>query len=312
MDVSMLILCLLKSNQSEVTHVVFIYLFMNDVGFMKFFPLQTELIGQKNLVEFVQLVGIPPALHSDNANIFKEGVFKKTCQKYGIPQTFTESMTPWQNRGEGGNCEIKSYASKMMQRKQAPLRVWCFAFEYAADILSLCASNLYQLHGRTAYEHVMHYTPDISEYISFEWYQWAYYWDEIDKEKKICRWLGVAHSIGQSMYYFVLTSSGKFIARSTVIPIPDADLQADDIKEQLKAFTDKVHAAIGDHQKAVVSKDVIVSNDPYNDALNCPSDINEITYPWESDLLDQPLHVCTAGTMYPLALVGVSLVSRFN
>ena len=276
-------------------------LFMNDLGFMKFFPLETESIGQKNLVEFIQLVGIPPALHSDNAKIFKEGMFKKTCQKYGIPQTFTESMTPWQNRAEGGNREIKSYSSKMMQRKQAPLRVWCFAFEYAADILSLCASNLYQLHGRTAYEHVMHYTPDISEYISFEWYQWAYYWDEIDKEKKICRWLGVAHSIGQSMCYYILISSGKFIARSTVIPIPDADLQADDVKEQLRAFTDKVHAAIGDHQTAVINnKDVIDDNDPYNDALNCPSDINEVTYPWESDLLDQPLHDETEETQADL------------
>ena len=78
-----------------------------------------------------------------------------------------------------------------MQRQQAPLRLWCFAFEYAADILSLCASGAYQLQGRTPYEHIMNYTPDISEYINFHWYQWAFYWDEILKEKVLCKKEGV-------------------------------------------------------------------------------------------------------------------------
>ena len=34
---------------------------------------------------------------------------------------------------------------------------------------------------------------------ALEWYQWAYYWDEIEKEKKLCRWLGVASTVGQAM-----------------------------------------------------------------------------------------------------------------
>ena len=73
-----------------------------------------------------------------------------------------------------------------MQRVQAPLRIWCFAYEYVADVLSLCTTGHYALRGRTATEHVFSYTPDISEYITFYWYQWEFYWDEIKKEKVGC------------------------------------------------------------------------------------------------------------------------------
>ena len=82
---------------------------------------------------------------------------------------------------------MKSFAGRIMQRVQAPLRVWCFAYEYAAEVLSLCATGHYSLRERTAYEHIMSYTPDISEYVTFYWFQWSFYWDEIRKEKVICR-----------------------------------------------------------------------------------------------------------------------------
>ena len=76
-------------------------LFTNTLGFKKFFPLETESQGQKSMVDFIQLVGIPPAIHSDDAKIFQKGEFRKTCCKYGIKQSFTEPYSPWQNRAEG-------------------------------------------------------------------------------------------------------------------------------------------------------------------------------------------------------------------
>lgn len=265
-------------------------IFTNTLGFKKFFPLTTESQGQRTMVDFIQLVGIPHTIHSDDAKVFLHGEFKKSCRKYGVKQTFTEPYSPWQNRAEGAIRELKSYASKLMQRKSAPLRLWCFAYEYASDILSLCAGGNYQLNGRTSYEHVMNYTPDISEYVSFQWYQWSYYWDEINKEKTLCRWLGVAHNIGQSMCYYVLKSNGSFIARSTVIPIPDCDLQSNDVKEQMKVFTDKLHASIGNHDKAVINGAVVNSDDPYRDSLYLDPSDDEVTYPWDTDLLEQHIN----------------------
>jgi hypothetical protein len=264
--------------------------FTNSLGFKKFFPLRTESEGQKSMVDFIQLVGIPHALHSDNAKVFMHGEFKRTCRKYDIQQTFTEPYSPWQNRAESAIREIKAFASKIMQRKNAPIRLWCFAYEYACDILSLCANSFYPLKGRTSYEHVLNYTPDISEYVTFEWYQWSYYWDEIAKEKTLCRWLGVAHHIGQCMCYYVLKSDGSFIARSTVIPIPDSDIQSEDMKTQMTAFTDKLHATIGNHDKGVIGPYKVDDDDKYNDAMFYDKSEDDMTYPWDSELHDQPLH----------------------
>jgi hypothetical protein len=224
-------------------------LYTNNLGFRKFFPMTTESETPKTLQTFISMVGLPPALHADNAKVFVEGDVKRKCQKYGIDQTFTEPHSPWMNRAETGIREIKAYGRKVMATTQAPIRLWCFAYEYSSDICCLLATGLYDLGGRTPYELVMQHTPDISEYVIFQWYQWAYYWDELDKEKKICRWLGVASNVGQSMCYWILLSNGEYIARSTVIPIPDSDLNITTVQDQMKTFTASLHEEIGDHNK---------------------------------------------------------------
>ena len=231
-------------------------LYTNNLGFRKFFPMESQNESAATLQTFIEMVGIPHRLHSDNAKIYVHGDFNKKAKKYGIRQSFTEPHSPWQNRAESGIREVKKYARKIMEIVQAPLRLWCFAFEYSATILSLTASGLYQLGNRTPYEHVLHYTPDISEYTTFKWYQWSYYWDQIDKEKKLCRWLGAAHEIGQSMCYWVLLPTGQYIARSTVIPIPDEDLLSESLKQLTTTFTSRLHDVIGNHNDAVVDKKI--------------------------------------------------------
>ena len=62
----------------QFTGVLGFWGFTNSLGFMKFFPLATESEGKRNMVDFVQLVGIPPAIHSDDAKVFQHGFFKKT------------------------------------------------------------------------------------------------------------------------------------------------------------------------------------------------------------------------------------------
>ena len=276
-------------------------LFTNTLGFKKFFPLVTESQGKTTMKDFVHMVGIPPAIHSDDAKVFQHGQFQKDCRKFQILQTFTEPYSPWQNRAESGIRELKSYASKIMQRVQAPLRLWCFAFEYSAEVLSLCATGQHQLMGRTSYEHVMNYTPDISEYVNFHWYQWSFYWDEISKEKVLCCWLGVAHTIGQSMCYYVLKSNGEFIARSTVIPVPESDLTSLEMKQQMKEYTDKLHQAIGDHSKAIVNDTVQVdTSNQYNNCLYVDEDDNDITYPWDDTWQDIPMYDETNATQKDL------------
>jgi hypothetical protein len=151
------------------------------------------------------------------------------------------------------------------------------------------ATGLYDLGGRTPYEFVMQYTPDISKYVVFKWYQWAYYWDQDSKEKRLCRWLGVASEVGQAMCYYVLTETGKPIARSTVIPIPDIDLNQSELKSCMEKFTLSVHDCIGDHNKAVIRGETINDDKLYHDAFFDNSDEDNITWPWEKELEELPL-----------------------
>ena len=181
-------------------------LYTNKVGFKKFFPCESER-GQetgRSLRSFIELVGLPYSLHSDNNPNFKEGFFKKMMRKFGIYQTFTEPHSPWQNRAEPAIGEVKAYARRLMQKTNTPVRLWCFCYEYSADVLSLLATGRFDLQGRTSYEVFMHYTPDISEYVSYTWFQWCHYYDESTKSKRLCRWLGPAHQVGQAFCSYIL------------------------------------------------------------------------------------------------------------
>jgi hypothetical protein len=87
------------------------------------------------------------------------------------------------------------------------------------EIICLTANDLNALHGRTPHEVATGNTPDISEYTKFEWYKPIFYYDDTpfpEPKHIIARWLGVAHRVGQALCYWILTKSGKVIARTTI------------------------------------------------------------------------------------------------
>ena len=56
---------------------------------------------------------------------------------------------------------------KLMLDSNTTIRLCCFCYAYIADILSLYATDRFELQGLTPYETVMNSTPEISEYASF-------------------------------------------------------------------------------------------------------------------------------------------------
>jgi hypothetical protein len=162
------------------------------------------------------------------------------------------------------------------------------------------AISKFELGGRTPYEHVMNYTPDISEYTTFKWYQWGYYWDELDKEKKLCRWLGVAHVVGQAMCYWILIENGRYLARSSVIPIPNEELNSEALLEQMTRFDASVHDSIGDYQNAIVREGPLNEATIYYDAVFDNPNDDDITYPWDTELEEIPLQDQTDASMAQL------------
>ena len=90
-------------------------------------------------------------MHSDRAPDLISGQFSSLLKKYRIRQTTVESNSPWQNQAEGqGVKPIKKLGNWLLHRYQAPLRLWCFSYELAANILTLTCTPLLYLGSKQA------------------------------------------------------------------------------------------------------------------------------------------------------------------
>ena len=100
-------------------------LYCNKLGYKKFFPCtnETQEETSHSLRSFIEIVGFPASLHSDNHNNLREGLLKKTLSKFGIWSTVTEPRSLWQNRAEFAIGEVKRYARRLMQKILTPIRL---------------------------------------------------------------------------------------------------------------------------------------------------------------------------------------------
>ena len=55
-------------------------------------------------------------------------------------------------------------------------------------------------------------------------------------------------------------------------------------------FTNSVEDAIGDHNKAVINGETISNDSKYNDTFYIDDSDDNITYPWDKELSDLPIH----------------------
>ena len=78
--------------------------------------------------------------------------------------------------------------------------------------------------------------PDISEYVSYTWFQWCWYFDESTKSKRVCCWLGPTHQVGQAFPFYTVLDNGQHITWSSVIGIPQDEFILDHMKEETKNF----------------------------------------------------------------------------
>ena len=77
--------------------------------------------------------------------------------------------------------------------------------------------------------------PDILEYIAFEWYKPVYNYDKANFPEDcelICKWIGVAHNVGQAVCFWILSKSGTPITRTTVRNVSDTEQHTDEFKAE--------------------------------------------------------------------------------
>ena len=217
--------------------------YFNKCHFYKFYPLKSKRDSHTTLLPLLDVAGLPSQIHSDRAPDLIAGQFSQLLRKYRIRHTTVESNSPWQNRAEGqGVKPVKRLGLWLLTKAGAPARVWDYAFELAADILSLTSRPSLTYGNQPGYQRLTNLKPDISQYASFGFYEWIWHWDETEKVKQLGRWLGVAENVGPIMTFWILNAKGNPIPRSTVIPLLDTELDSNLIQRKMQEFDYNIQA----------------------------------------------------------------------
>ena len=197
------------------------------------------------LIPLLELAGLPFQIHSDRAPNIVGGKFSQLLRKYRIRQSTVETNSPRQNQAEGQSVKpIKKLGLWLMQRAGDPHQVWDYAFELAADILSLTSRPSLTYGNQPGYQRLTNLKPDISQHASFGFYDWVWHWDEVQKVKQLGRWLDVADNVGPIMTFWILTSKCTVIPRSTVISLLPSEMDSRLIRERMNDFNNNIQSKL--------------------------------------------------------------------
>ena len=120
---------------------------------------------------------------------------------------------------------------RFQDKSRSPQRLWNYLVHICTNIRSFVAGTHPDLQGRTAFEHVYGWTPDVSLYVMHEWYEVVAFLDS-DNERKLACWLGPAEDYG----------GGDAAVRSTfwaLTPTERTD-RKDEINDLLRSINEKI------------------------------------------------------------------------
>jgi hypothetical protein len=243
------------------------------------------------LREFIDDIGVPDELVCDLATE-QVGIHTPVMdiiRRYHIKTHFAEKGRSKQNhRAEAEIRELKQRWKIRMTERHVPSRLWDYGLVYIAEILSIIARGK---NGRPGIEAVMGHTVDISEWLDFEFYDYVWYWDEkgsdmTEEQRLIGRWLGIAHRVGSDMTYWILTKSGRVIARSTVQHITTTDMQQESIRQLMNVFDTSIDARFADEHFVLLEPGLF-----YLDDMESPDPADDTNIPTDAeygDMLQEP------------------------
>lgn len=107
-------------------------LYVNGIGSTKMYPMKSKSDVADFLSVLIHEVGIPSAIHVDNAKELVHGKFKMLCKDYSIPTSYTEPHSRWQNQAESGIRELKRQVNRKMKAQNVPL--WDFYCKWSCDV----------------------------------------------------------------------------------------------------------------------------------------------------------------------------------
>ena len=225
-------------------------LFVFSNGASDTYNMHTKSHAGRALKQFGMDYGYPTHLISDSApeQVGGNTEFQSICKKKEIDFRRAEPYTHGQNQAEPHVAILRRKWKYLMDRRDVPSRLWDYGWKYSCEIISRTVSSRFGNQGRPPLESIIGDTVDLSEYVEFGFYDWVYFRDGGPGAgtTKLGRWLGVAHSVGNAMCYYVINEKAFVFSTTTVARVPNIDLQKPELIEKCKAWTNAMDDRLDD------------------------------------------------------------------
>jgi hypothetical protein len=283
---------------------------VNDTNFTKFYPMRRKGEAADTLIASIQDIGIPSGLHIDNAKELTMGRMAEIIKELWITPSQAEPYSPWQVRAELSIREVKNAVRHAMMHSRAPKQLWDYCTIYQCEIRSLTAHPHYSLNGGTPYEIVTGRTPDISEYLDFGWYDDLWYFDQEadfpNDARKLGKWMGVAHCLGQVLCYYILNDQARVIVRSSMPTISKDEYNDPAIKAQICKLNQLIQECIGKVDLADIPQELQDEYDSYEpmELESCKVDIVVLGEEVYDNLISAEVMLPVDGILVPARVTG--------
>ena len=213
------------------------------------YPIKSRKEVGDTLIQFCQDVGVPEILTADLAPEMSghQTEWMKTVRRRHIDMRWTEKGRKNQNMMvENEIGVLKRRWRKRMTEKGVPGRLWDCAMAHKSEILTRMSRGPT---GRTGHEEVTGNTPDIAEWLDFEFYDrvWVLHQaPSTEENKRLGRWLGVAHRVGSKLCYWILLHTGQVIASTTVEHVTKDEMSDESVSERVRKFDEQIAVRLDD------------------------------------------------------------------
>ena len=221
-------------------------LFISKERFIYCVPMKSKGDAPQALKLFIDDVGIPETIVSDNAPELKSKRWKKYMNMYGIKSRQVHTYSPWQNHAENGVRIVKFRCLKLIETLNIPLVLWDHLLDYVCTLNNKTCHTLLRLQGRTPHEAIIGSTPDISSLVEFAFYDWVWYIRPGEAfpgtKRYLGRWLGPSKQVSSDLSMKVLTYKGKILHTAYVQPVKPEEKETVGVK----VYIDKVDKGLQD------------------------------------------------------------------
>ena len=158
------------------------------------------------------------------------------------------------NKAETGVKLIKLRVNRTMETEGVHPRLWSYCLAYKTEIFSRIWRPQ---HDRIGWESITGNTPDVSEYLDFNFYGWIWWWDLDCKRPRLGRWLGVSHHVGQALSSHILKANGQIVTSTTVQNVTVEDALIPSTQKLMAEHDANVNAYLDRNTKIVAIDDEI-------------------------------------------------------